>query len=193
MNLLLPLALALSAPTPDHVKMLPPDIDDGMTTDFLSMFREPPLWTAEAATGYRSRMRVTLLPNIDLLVSARIDERNDGELVGTAVVVRLGRGNAYSVRKRTVTHFKISHEQMAELEQLLAKAGAWKFERTHWPMEEGEICIDGLPMIFERVTDVGYRYAEANAVCDAPAVLTEASRLWLRVAGVQFPWSHWGG
>lgn len=189
MSLALALALAMSpAVQTGSARPLPPDIDDGFNSMFLAMFREPPLWVDGAATGYKSRIRVSLMANFDLQVSLRIDEREDGSLAGTAVSVRRGtRGGGYSVRSRKVTHFAVSRQQMDELDAEFAKLDMWKFERGSWA-DPDDICVDGLEMVFERADAAGYRHAHANAACDAPGRLQRATRLWLQIAGVGFPW-----
>jgi hypothetical protein len=186
-RLLLPLAccaLAIPAAQPAHaqrIAMLPPDVDDGWTSGFMAVFREPPLWTAEAGKGYRTRMRVSLMAHVDVMVALRIDARDDGRLEGTAIVVRRGRG-AGQVRDRRVVRYRISPVQMAELDRRATALDLWKFPRGGF---EGEACIDGLEMVFERVGADGYRYTHANAQCTAPAGLRAFTTAWLEIAGVR--------
>jgi hypothetical protein len=180
------LALALTLATPALAQgagPLPPELSDGFVSSFLAMFHETPLWVPDAGKGYRTRIRVSLMANTDTQIALRIDERPDGTIRGTAVTVERG-GGMWQARDRDVSRFRVTRAQMDELEHLLADATLWQHHPEFWGA--GEVCGDGLEMVFERVDANGYRFAEANAPCTATPALLRATRKWTEIAGTPY-------
>jgi hypothetical protein len=182
---LVALAMAFAMPAlAQAAGPLPPDLADGYVSNFLAMFRETPLWVPGAGNGYRSRIRVSLMANTDTQVSLRIDERPDGTLRGTAVTVERG-SQMWQARDRELTRFRVTRAQMDALERMLTDATLWERHPEYWG-SAGEVCSDGLEMIFERVDANGYRFAEANAQCSATPALLRAARKWTEIAGMRY-------
>jgi hypothetical protein len=175
-----PTAHAEPAAAADLTSPLPPEVDDGWLSGFLRAFREPPLWVPGAGNGFRSRMRLSLLAHTGVLISLRIDEREDGRRLGTAVIVT----NQGHGRSRDVQRFGVSRRQWEGLQRQLDSVGIWRFEHGIWGQDVA--CIDGLVMIFERVSGEGYRSSQANAQCTAPPALLQAADRWMEIADVDY-------
>ena len=75
---------------------------------------------------------------------------------------------------------------MQDLEALIAKSRLWEIYPQFWeatPTGPRVVCVDGMTVIFEKVSPAGYRYSEGNAQCTlAPAQLAVAAKL-MRMSG----------
>jgi hypothetical protein len=158
--------------------MLPPEVEEGFPSTHFNGFREPPLWTAAAARGYRTRLRVTASGVAYLRGSVRIDEHRDGRVTGHVVVID-GRE-----RHRTARAFRASRSDLGELLRIAQEAGIWSVHPEHWRSTDPDmICLDGIEFVLERVDARGYRFSHANVQCAAPHAYRRIAARMFEIAG----------
>jgi hypothetical protein len=166
------LAAALCAGSAHAQAMLPPNLQD--ESDDLAGFGEPPLWTTAAAAGYRQRLRLVLVPPLRDRIAIRIDTDTAGRSRGFFVRQRLARSHWRIVERR---RFDLPAAEIDDLDRRIAATKLWSIYPEFWHAP-GEICVDGVYVILERVTAAGYRFSEGNAQCMAPAdMLRIAARM----------------
>ncbi|HEY0012318.1 MAG TPA: hypothetical protein VGB79_05640 [Allosphingosinicella sp.] len=154
--------------------MLPPEVAQGFNPRHFRGFREPPLWTPEAARGYRTRLRVTASGVLQLRASVRIDEHRDGRVTGHVVVID---GDE---RERTGRPFRVTRADLHALLRVADEGRVWSIYPEHWSSSaEDMICVDGIEFVLERVDARGYRFSHANVQCAAPAAFARiAARMF---------------
>jgi hypothetical protein len=143
--------------------------------------REIPLWTPQAARGFKQRIRLIVGGFANRIVMIRIDETAGGRRIGYVRVV-LPRWAQGAGDEPTIVDdgFGVRDADYKELLELIDKSDLWTIYPEFWVLKpsSGEICIDGEPIVFERVNAQGYRYSEGNAQCTlAPKQLAVAAKL----------------
>jgi hypothetical protein len=169
--------LALGGCASANTPMLPPQLHD--EPNWFRGFGEPPLWTPKAAVGYRQRVRLALFPVLRQEVAVRIDTDASGRTSGSFTRMEwVERGWEVAERRR----FSVSPARLAALDDAIERAGIWKIQPEFWQTPEGEICVDGVMMIMERVDARGYRFSEANAQCSAPGPMLNLAAQMIALA-----------
>jgi hypothetical protein len=164
-----------------RIAIFPPEVVESVWWDDL-VDDEPPLWTPAAQEGFKNRIRLSISGISTTRLIIRIDERNDGKIRGRAIRVQhLGRDSEV----REIRTFRPSLDQMTKLHARVLAAKLWIIYPEHWVMEnDGDICVDGEQIVFERKNADGYRFSEANAQCTAPRALLEVAQLMMQIAGM---------
>ena len=159
-------------------KMLPPEVAQGFSSRHFRGFREPPLWTPEAARGYRTRLRVTASGTAPLRASVRIDEHRGGRVSGHVVVIE------GAERERTARPFRVTRGDLRELLRVAEEGRIWSLYPEHWGMAGEEmVCVDGIEFVLERVDARGYRFSRANVSCAAPDAYRRIAARTFELAG----------
>lgn len=91
--------------------------------------------------------------------------------------VKCGRDESYASHE-----FRLRPIEVGRLMTAFEAARLWQIYPQFWDVPKDYICIDGEELIFERARIDGYRFAEANAQCEAPAKVVEAARLFIHLA-----------
>ncbi|HEX9932731.1 MAG TPA: hypothetical protein VGB08_07815 [Allosphingosinicella sp.] len=172
------LALSSCMPSASGEGMVPRDIPGAIHARHFSGFREPPLWTPQAARGYRTRLRVTASGIAYLRGSVRIDEHADGRLAGHLVVIE-GRE-----AERTARPFRPTRGELQELLRIAEEGRIWTIYPEYWgPAGVDSICVDGIEFVLERVDARGYRFSRANVQCGAPYAFRRLAERIFEIAG----------
>jgi len=159
----------------------PPEVqDENSVNSIYGDLGERPLWSKEAARGYTRRVRVFIYPSYAFSrIAIRIDTKASGETTGYFTLVRPSHNERQpEIRERRT--FTVTASDLATFNQLIDESMLWRIYPQHWVSSEaqissGTVCIDGVQLIMERVTDLGYRYSEGNAIC--PGVPLRALQL----------------
>ena len=170
------LALTLLAPISGAAwgspPMLPPDLRDRVYFPDLADVAEPPIWEAKSLEHNVSRIRLSVTGIVCRSYVFRIDVRYDGSARGIAKSWnRCRAGTPFSEER-----FRLKTHELVQLNAAFERASLWRFRNQAWTSPEGDICVDGELMTFERLDASGYRFAEANAQCEAPRELIDAAR-----------------
>ncbi len=171
------LANSLASPALARPAMLPPDL---LSQAYLAIddVDEPVLWLPNALHGYRNRYRLSISGIVCRSYTLRLDVDRHG--VGTGQVKswnRCKKGSPYSQRT-----FHLRAEQVTQLEKSFSDAGLWSIYPQFWRAADDQICVDGEELSFEWVGSAGFRFAQANAQCEAPRSLVAAARAFLNLA-----------
>jgi hypothetical protein len=162
-------------------EMLPPEIAAQFPSSFLEGLGEPPLWRAESARGFSTRVRLTIGSGLLQRVSIRIDELASGRLAGHVTYIDpRARGSADG---RTNRRFRVTRAQFDALQQQAQRARLWAIHPEFWAFTSNDICIDGMELIFERVDANGYRFSTANAQCTAPPAMLQLAEQMIELSG----------
>jgi hypothetical protein len=170
--------------------MLPPAVAPQFSVYHFAGLAEPPLWPPEALRGYRTRIRLSISGILLLKGAIAIDELATGALRGRVVTVdRDERGEPVD---RTVRTFRVTRAAFDSLQASIARTRLWHLYPEFWTLAEGEICLDGMDLVFERVDARGYRFSTANAQCTAPADIIEVAEQMIEMSGdrTMLRWLH---
>jgi hypothetical protein len=144
----------------------PPEIqdDEGLGQAIHRDFGERPLWPKEASEGYSRRIRVFVFPAFaNSRIAIRIDTSVSGETTGHYALIKPGpdKRQPEIMERRS---FTVSAGDLAMLNRLIDDTKLWTIYPEHWVSDKA-VCLDGVQIILERVTDAGYRYSDGNAIC----------------------------
>lgn len=165
-------------------EMYPPSVaDSAWWPDLLD--DEPMLWQPGKLRGFKTRYRLAI-SGINLVRALiRIDERPDGTGEGrVALVRRASPGRSLDLIADVDRTFHVAAKDMASLHARIATAKLWRTgPEEHWPLNDGDICIDGEQLAFERLDAGGYRFSEANAQCTAPPAVLAVAQTMIELSG----------
>ncbi|MDR2857248.1 MAG: hypothetical protein LBV50_05310 [Novosphingobium sp.] len=158
-------------------KILPPELDDRIYLPIEDL-DEQALWLPRTLGSYHTIYRLTISGIACQSYTFRINEFANGRAIGTAKRWnRCKSDEPYEQR-----NFRIRAAELRNLKQQFVKARLWDIHPQFWQSPDDEICVDGEEMVFERLGLEGYRIAQANAQCEAPAKLIAAARMLVALA-----------
>ena len=157
-------AVLAASPALAGPRLFPEAVYDagGGVGGFTERMEAEPLWRVRIAGG-RQRMRLFIGGHTIKSWGVELDQRANGRVVG---VLREHNGRYVSEE----TTFAVRAADFEALQALVAEAGLWSSYPQFYVEAEtapgsGEICLDGLTVVLERVDARGYRYSEGNAQC----------------------------
>lgn len=158
---------------------LPPDVSD--IPAIPSNFNEPSFWRDNDSAEYQTRIRV-LFQSIRIhngVATIRIDHNASGKSRGVVIKGDLAGAGGRINEWRS---FSVSDADWRHLNELALSPRLFQHYPEFWESSNpGEICIDGVAVVLERLNADGYKLSEANVSCAAPtefvALVQELIRL----------------
>lgn len=157
--------------------LLPAEVDNPWIASRIEALDAVPLWHEKSGREFHSRYRLTMSGVNCTEFSFRIDVTSRGIIRGRSA----SRDKCSDNGKSTVTDFQVRRIEVKRLEKALKKAELWTHFPEFWGAKNGEICLDGNELIFEKFDSKGYGYSHANWPCNFTFELIEAAKLYIEI------------
>ena len=153
----------------------PEEIRDNIWLD-LSKYHEPNLFTDDS-NGFASRHRLSLSGITCTEYVIRIDESMGGRLNGRV-------SHRDRCKKGPIENHRFipSQASFKDLKHLILDAEMFKYYSESWAAQ-GDICLDGHQLLFERRNADGYHVSESNASCNTPAKVRTVAEKMIVMSG----------
>ena len=164
---------SLVSPAQTPPAMFPPEAlawDETMSdwvAPILIRMGEPPLWTTGAITGSGKVYRFTFVGNLCKATTIRITDAAKGATL-RAVSLDRCKGHRLKVLQRNK---RIAATDIAELQDLMSKAGMWQNQLGNWDGENGHEWVDCTFLVMERAQAADYRLERNQISCIQPKTL----------------------
>lgn len=147
-------------------------------------FDERSFFDPATLAGFRSRHRLLVSGMACSAYVIRIDELLDGKILGVVKSRHHCNSNETKTKSR---QFAISRRSMDNLLAKFKRAGLWRTFPEFWESNDPQfVCLDGIDLVFERLTEAGAGFSVANAQCTAPQDVLDAAREMIVLSGEQY-------